>query len=66
MYFDHEKANRQIIASNIDRHPTGRKLTPAAREAAIDFGAKAWKGNMGNGRAAEIGIDHATAGVLKD
>jgi hypothetical protein len=57
--------NRSIIASNIDRHPVGRRLTPEARERAINFGTEAWKGNMGNGRAAELGIQHATSDVLK-
>lgn len=56
--------NRQIIAGNIDRDPIGRQLTPQARERAIDFGVQAWKGQMGNGQAADIGIRHATSEVL--
>lgn len=66
MAYDKDKAHRQIIAGNIDRDPVGRELTPQARERAIDFGVSAWKGNMGNGKAAELGIKHATSDVLKD
>jgi len=58
--------HRSIIASNIDRDSVGRKLTPQARERAIEFGTNAWKGNMGNGKAAELGIQHVTSEVLKD
>lgn len=61
-----EKLNRGIIAGNIDRDPVGRKLTPEARERAIDFGTKAWKGNMGNGTASRLGIQHVTSDVFKD
>ena len=57
--------NRRIIANNIDRDPVGRQLTPEARERAIDFGTSIWKGDMGNGKAADIGIAHATADVFK-
>lgn len=57
--------NRQIIADNIDKHPVGCQLTPEARAKAIDFGVQAWKGQMGNGIAAELGIKHATSDVLK-
>lgn len=57
--------NKSIIANNIDRDPTGRRLTPQARERAIEFGTDAWKGNMGNGQAAQIGIKHATSDVFK-
>lgn len=64
--YDKEAANRRIIASNIDRDPVGSRLTPEARERAIDFGTKAWKGDMGNGTAANLGIQHATSDVLRD
>ncbi len=57
---------RKIMAGNIDRHQTGRKLTPEAREKAIEFAVDAWKGNMGNGTASELGIKHVTREVLKD
>jgi hypothetical protein len=60
-----EEMNRGIIAGNIDRHPEGRRLTPEARERAIDFGTKVWKGDMGNGRAAEIGIEHVKSEVFE-
>lgn len=65
MYDKHE-SNRNIIAGNIDRDPVGRTLTPQARERAIEFGAEVWKGDMGNGTAAQLGIKHATSDVLKD
>lgn len=60
----HENA-RQIMASNIDRDPVGGKLTAEARERAIEFAVAVWKGNLGNGEAAEIGIRHVTQGVLR-
>jgi hypothetical protein len=56
----------RIIANNIDRDPVGRRLTPQARERAIKFGTEAWKGNMGSGQAAQLGIKHATSDVLKE
>lgn len=58
--------NRRIIAGNIDRDPVGSRLTPQAREKAIDFGTKAWKGDMGNGTASKLGIQHATSDTFKD
>jgi hypothetical protein len=63
---DRPNLNRSIIAGNIDRDPAGRRLTPEARERAIDFGTKVWKGNMGNGTASDLGIKHVTSDVLKD
>ncbi len=60
-----QELNRQIIAGNIDRDPVGRKLTPQAREKAISFAVDNWPANTGNGEAAQIGIKHATSGVLK-
>ena len=61
-----KKLNRKIIAGNIDRDSVGRKLTPEARERAVNFALDVWKGNMGNGKAAEIDINHVTRDVLKD
>ena len=55
-----------IMKSNIDSHPVGRKLTPEARQRAAEFAADAWQGQMGNGTASELGIKHVTSGVLKD
>ncbi len=63
---ERRESARRIMASNIDRHQTGRKLTPEAREKAIEFAVDAWKGNMGNGTASDLGIKHVTTGVLKD
>lgn len=63
---DRRRNSEAIIASNIDRDPVGRRLTPEAREAAIKFGADAWKGNMGNGQAADLGIKHVTSGVFRE
>ncbi len=57
--------NRDIIANNIDRHPVGRRLTPEARERAIAFGVDAWKGQMGNGTASDLGIQHVTQDIFK-
>lgn len=62
---DQSEINRQIIAQNIDSDPLGAKLTPEAREAAISFGMSVFKGQMGNGEAARIGIQHATSSILK-
>lgn len=64
--FDHEANKRAIIASNIDRDRVGSKLTPEARERAINFGTNVWKGNMGNGTASDMGIKHVTADTFKD
>jgi len=66
MTYDRESNNRRIIAGNIDRDPVGRRLTPEARERAIDFGTKVWKGDMGNGTASQLGIKHVTSDTLKD
>lgn len=66
MAYDKRKNSESIIAGNIDRDPVGRRLTPEARERAIQFGADAWKGNMGNGQAAKIGIQHVTFDVFKE
>lgn len=52
----------RIMRSNIDRHPDGSRLTPALKERAANFAVDAWKGQMGNGEAAKIGLNH----VLKD
>lgn len=62
---DSDRLNRIIIGGNIDRHPVGSKLTPEARERAIDFGISVWKGNMGNGQAADLGIKHVVSDVIK-
>jgi len=59
---DRENA-RKIMANNIDGDPVGRTLTPEARTAAIEFAVDAWRGNMGNGRATELGIRHVTSGI---
>lgn len=56
---------RRIIGDNIDKDTVGRKLTPEARERAIDFAVDNWPHNMGNGDAAKLGIKHVTSGVLK-
>ena len=58
--------NRKIIAGDISRDPTGSRLTPQARERAIDFGVNAWKGDMGCGRAVELGIKHVMSDILTD
>ncbi len=60
-----DKLNREIIAGNIDRDPIGSRLTPEARERAIKFGVDVWKGDMGNGQAAQLGIKYATSEMLK-
>ncbi len=60
-----DKLNREIIADNIDRDPVGRRLTPEARARAIQFGVGVWKGDLGNGQAAQLGIQHVTSEVLK-
>ena len=60
-----DKLNREIMADNIDRDPVGSRLTPEARERAIKFGVDVWRGDMGNGEAARLGIKHATSEVLK-
>ena len=68
MWSEEEKREnaRQIMARNIDNDRTGRKLTPKARESAIEFAVDVWKGNMGNGEASKIGIKHVTRGVIGD
>jgi hypothetical protein len=56
----------RIMKANIDRDPVGKKLTPEARERAAEFAASVWKGSMGNGQAAGIGIKHVTRDVFKE
>lgn len=62
---DERKLNREILAGNIDRDSVGSKLTPEARERAINFAERAWGGNMGNGTASKLGIEHVTSDVFK-
>lgn len=57
--------NRQILAENIDRDRIGQKLTTQARERAINFAESVFKGDMGNGRASELGIKHVIADIFK-
>jgi len=61
-----QKNAKAIIGQNIDRDSLGRKLTPEARERAIDFGVKTWKGNIGSGDAARTGIRHVTSDTFKE
>lgn len=56
---------REIMRGNIDRDPLGSRLTPEARERAVDFAVDAWKGQMGNGTASKLGIQHVTQGIIK-
>jgi len=58
--------NRAIIERNVDRDPVGSRLTPKAREAAVNAGMLAWRGQMGNGEAAQIGIEQVTSLIFKD
>lgn len=57
---------KSIMRSNIERDQIGRQLTPEARERAVDFAVDAWKGQMGNGTATQLGIKHVTSEILKD
>ena len=68
MYHDNDRMkelNRSILADNIDRDSVGRRLTPEARERAINFAVKVFKGDMGNGKASKIGIEHVTSDVFE-
>lgn len=56
---------REIMRGNIERDPVGARLTDAAKERAVEFAVDAWCGNMGNGQAAQIGIEHVTRDVFK-
>ena len=56
---------RQIMASNIEKDSIGRTLTPQAKAEAIEFAVDSWKGNMGNGDAAQIGIRHVTPEIRR-
>ena len=56
---------REIMRGNIDRDPLGSQLAPEARERAVEFAVDAWKGQRGNGDASQLGIQHATQGVIK-
>lgn len=60
-----QENNREIMRGNIDRDPLGSRLTPEARERAVDFATDVWKGQMGNGEASQLGIRHVTKDVLK-
>ena len=64
---EEERENaREIMRGNINRDPVGRKLTPAAREQAVEFAIDVWKGNMGNGEASKIGIKHVTKDIFEE
>lgn len=65
-YHHHDKeSNKPIMAAQIDAHPVGQKLTESARARAIDFAADAWRGSVGAGDAARLGIQHVTGDVFK-
>ncbi|MDD5710851.1 MAG: hypothetical protein PHV43_02000 [Candidatus Colwellbacteria bacterium] len=53
------------MANQIDRDPVGRRLTPEVRQRAIEFAADIWKGQLGAGEAAQIGIEHVTQDIFK-
>jgi hypothetical protein len=57
---------KEIMRGNIERDRVGRQLAPEAREKAVEFAVGVWKGQMGNGTAAQLGIKHVTSGILKD
>jgi hypothetical protein len=63
--FNKAENARRIMRDNIERDPVGARLTDAAKERAVDFAVKTWKGDMGNGQAAQIGIQHVTADILR-
>lgn len=54
-----------IMRGNIDRDDLGSKLTESAKQSAAEFAADAWTGSMGNSDAAQIGIKHVTAHIIK-
>lgn len=62
----HLPGNRAVIERNVDRDPVGSRLTHEARREAVDFGLRAWRGQMGNGEAAQIGIEHVTSRVFRE
>jgi hypothetical protein len=41
-------------------------LTESAKQKAAEFGSSVFRGNMGVGEAARIGIQHVTQDILKD
>jgi len=62
---DMKRMNRLSHAQDIDRDPVGSRLTPEARERAIDFAEKAFTGNTNRGTAVQLGIQHVTSDVFK-
>ena len=63
---DMKRMQRLGLAGDIDKHPVGSKLTPAAREKAIDFAQKTMTtNNVDYGTATKLGIDHVTSDVFK-
>ena len=54
------EVDKRIMAGNIERDEVGATLTPDQKARAVEFAVEAWRGNMGNGRAAELGIMHVT------
>ncbi|KKN88143.1 hypothetical protein LCGC14_0252150 [marine sediment metagenome] len=62
----HLPGNRAVIEQNVDRDPVGRRLTPEARQEAVDVAMRVWRGNMGNGEAAQIGIEQVTSRIFRD
>lgn len=57
--------NVKIMRQNISNDSVGRTLAPEAVERAAQFAADVWRGQMGSGDAAKIGIKHVTEGTLK-
>jgi hypothetical protein len=56
---------REIMRGNISRDPLGNQLTSEARDRAVEFAVDAWKGDMGNGAASNLGIKHVTQDIIK-
>lgn len=56
---------REIMRGNIGRDPLGQRLTPEARDRAVEFAVDAWTGQRGNGAASQLGIQYVTQGVIK-
>lgn len=61
---DRDRDNVDWVRGWVDQKAPN--LTDAAKQRAAEFGASVFRGNMGVGEAAEIGIKHVTQDTLKD
>jgi hypothetical protein len=63
---EEERANaRSIMSRHIDKAIERGDIRPHERDRAIDLAVNNWKGNMGNGQAADLAIEAFKKGIVR-